>query len=237
MHVKLKMKYKILALLFISSNAFCLNRSDLRTEARLLARDTGTTRVRYTDTQINNLLAEGESQAISMSECIYKSFSFDLQIGVTYYTMPDDFKFVRRLTRDSLELKEMTPAALDGRSRGWEDAGGVPTYYFTNFSSRGLLGFAPVPAVTGDTSTVKIEYFSDVSTMTADSSVPYESIGELTAFQPMLAYYAAYIMTQLDGKPTIAASYLQVYQGYLKLMTDKCVSRPNYLPSLVGTMK
>jgi hypothetical protein len=169
-----------------------------------------------------------------MSECIYKSFGFDLQIGTTYYQLPSDFKYVRRLTRDSLELKEMTPAALDGRSRGWEQAGGIPTYYFINFSSRGLLGFAPVPAVAGDTSTIKVEYFADATVMSSDSSVPYNSIAELTAFQPMLAYYAAYVMTNLDGKPTIAASYLQMYQSYLKLMTDKCVNRPNYLPSLVG---
>lgn len=224
----------VFLLLLFPLNAFCLNRGELRTNARLLSRDTGSTRVRFTDSQINTLLDEAQDQITSRTNCVFKSFQFELVSYTTYYNLPSDFNNVRRVLRNKQVIPEMSPAALDARSREWEESSGVPTYYFLNFSSRTKIGFAPWPAVAADTGTVKVEYFADSAQMTSDSSVPFEGISEFYAFHPALSYYAAGIMTALDGKGTISTAFFTIYENYLKTLSTQCVDRPNYLPGAVG---
>jgi len=160
--------------------------------------------------------------------------TFPLLVGTTYYATKSDFLAVRRLTRDSIELKELTPAGLDGRTRGWEAAAGIPTWYFLNFASRTQVGFSPFPGVSADTSTIRMDYFALPSDMDADGTQAFDNIAELVPYHQILAYYAASVLAAVDGDQPASQLYLALFETGLKSMTDKCQDRPNYNPSFVG---
>lgn len=207
----------------------------MRGDARLLARDANSnTRQRFADSEVTNFLNQGQREAVSRTQCIERSFSFQLTVGNTYYALPADYLTARRVTRSNLSLTEMTPAALDGRSRGWETASGKPVYYWVNWSSRGLVGFSPFPAQSTDTDTVKMDYFAMTSDMSSDSDTPFNGIAEFVDYHQMLSYYAAARMTAIDGRVALTQLYVQIYELMLKSMSDHCKARPNYLPSATG---
>lgn len=208
--------------------------SSLITDARLLASDNGSSRRRFTDAQITAFINDGQSQAISRSWCVQKSTSFQLASGTTYYATPSDFVAVRRITKDKLNLQEMTPAGLDGRSRGWENSSGPPTYYFLNYSTRGVIGFAPFPGATTDTGTVKMDYFARVADLSASTDHPYNGIIEMYDFHHGLPYYAAFKMALIEGRINESNAYLTQWEIVLKTMGERCTDRPNYLPSASG---
>ena len=225
---------KLLLLLFLAAPAWGSTRSELRTQTRLLVSDSGTSRQRYSDTQINNLLNEANKIAIARTYCIHKSTTFYLSAGTTYYATKSDFLSVRRLTRENLQLNEMSPAALDGRSRQWAEASGTPTYYFVNFSSRSQIGFSPFPGTSTDTGTIRMDYFALPSDMNADSAAPFDGINEFAPYHYATAYYAAAILSQLDGITASAGAYMSIFEAQIKSMDDKCEDRPNYNPALIG---
>jgi len=216
--------------------AFCRTATQLQGDARLLARDAGSSsRTRFSDSEVLNFLNEGQREVIARTKCIERSYTFQLVTGTTYYSQPSDFLTVRRVTRGNLVLSELTPAALDGRSRGWETATGKPTYYFTNFSSRGLVGFSPFPGTSVDTDTIRMDYFASATNMSSASDVPFNGIGELVDYHQILSYYAATRMVAIDGRVSLATLYAQIYELMLKQMGENCKMRPNYLPSAAAT--
>ena len=225
-----------LVLILIASPAYCRTLTQLEGDSRILARDAGSnTRQRFSNSEIDNFLNEGAREAISRTRCIERSFTFQLTRGVTYYALPTDYLTARRVTRGNLALSELTPAALDGRSRGWEVATGKPTYYFVNWSSRGLVGFTPFPTQAADTDTVKMDYFAMTQAMSASSDTPFNGISEFTDYHQMLPYYAAARMTAIDGRVSLTTLYVQVYELMLKSMSEHCKARDNYLPSGTAT--
>lgn len=211
------------------------NLSNLISEARLLVLDsTSTSRQRFSDSQITELLNQAQRVAVSRDHCIQSSFVFQLVPGTTYYALPSNYDAMLRVTVGSKWLQEMTPAGLDGRSRGWEASSGYPTYYFINFSSRSLVGFAPWPATSADTDTVKVEYDISANDLVNSADLPFNGVNELQQYNHMLVYYAASVMAALEGLPTQAQSYMAMYETQYKSFDEHCIERPNYLPSGVG---
>lgn len=142
---------------------------------------------------------------------------------------------MERVTIGYKYIPEASPAALDGRSRGWEQASGYPTYYFVNFSSRGLLGFAPWPATSTDTDTVKIEFDVQPSDMSTGTDQPFNGAVEMQDYAHSLGYFAAAVMSQIQGLTAKASGYMGLYSSVMAGMSKQCLSRPVYLPSAVGT--
>lgn len=232
------MRNTILGLLLLLSPAhvFAENLSQLITDARVLAFDAASsTRQRFSDTQITTFLNSGQRQAMAQTHCLMGSMSFQLSPGTTYYPLPTNFLAFRRVTIGSLYMTEMSPASLDGRSRGWEAASGHPTYYFVNFSSRGLVGFAPWPATATDTDTVKIEYEIQATDMASSTDTPYNGVSEMQDYHNALPYYAASLMTIVDGLQMQSQLYLQVFTANVATMQKRCMDRVNYLPSAAGS--
>lgn len=211
--------------------------SQLITDARVLALDASSpTRQRFSDAQVTEFINQGQRQALSATDCLYNSFSFSLTPGATFYSLPGDFEKVIRVVRMNYGyMTELTPAALDGRSRGWETASGSPTYYFLNFSSRGLMGFAPWPATASDTDTIKVYYVAHANEMSSGVDIPFNGVGEFGDFHHMLAYWAAAIMSQIDQVPNTGKAYSDLYWAQIKEMKDNCKDRPNYLPSAAAS--
>ena len=210
--------------------------SNLITDARVLASDASSvTRQRFSDTQITEFLNQAQRQALFESRCLMSSLSFTLTAGVTYYSLPSNYMSMERATIGSLWMTELTPAALDGRSRGWEASSGHPTYYFINFSSRGLIGFAPWPATSTDTDTIKIEYQIQANDLANSTDIPFNGITELQEFHHGLAYYAAGMMEMINGMTSQASAYFSNFQTIVKNMNMACRLRPNYMPSAVAS--
>lgn len=228
-------KIIVIALMGFSCNLHARSLSQLQGDSRLLARDANSnTRQRFSDSEVTNFLNQGQREAISRTTCIERSFTFQLSRNTTYYPVPSDFLTVRRVTRGSMAMTELSPAGLDGRSRGWETASGKPTYYFQNWSSRALVGFTPWPSLATDTDTIKMDYFAMTQEMASASDQPFNNIAEFYDYHQMLSYYAASRMTAIDGRVTLTQLYVQIYESMLKSMSDHCKSRPNYLPSAVA---
>lgn len=230
------MKWLILTfvLCLCSSSARALSLTELRADSRLLTNDASGTRQRFTDAQITGWLNEGQRMLDVRSLCVYKSFSFDLAAGTTYYSLPSDFLEIKRVLRDNIEIYEMTPAALDSRSSQWETSSGVPTYYFLNFSTRTKLGFAPFPALSTDLGTVKVDYIAYSTAMASDGDIPFGGTVEFYPYHYALSYYAAYKMSVIDERLTLAEIYLKQFEAMAVLIKERCIERPNYNPGMVG---
>lgn len=210
--------------------------SSLISESRTLALDgSSASRQRFTDAQIAQFLNEAQREALTQTRCLRQDQVFQLVPGTTYYPLPSNYLTIERVTVGSKWIQEMSPAALDARSRGWEIASGYPSYFFVNFSSRGLMGFAPWPATSTDTDTVKVEYDVQANEMVNGSDSPFNGINEMIDYQHGLAYFAASMMSMIQGVPTRAQAYQGVFASVVTGMTKQCLARPSYLPGATGS--
>lgn len=228
----------LILVIFLAGNASALTLPEMRDNVRTLITDNklggNAARCRYTDDQIDSWINEGQKIADSKSMCLYKSLEFDLVGGTTYYPMPDGYMMIRRVTRDKLAIQEMTPAGLDGRSAEWENASGLPTYYFINFSTRSKIGFAPWPKLAVDTATINVEYIAYSPDLSTTNQVPFEGIKELYPYHYSLVYYAAYKASIVDERYEKAKVFMESFGPLVDLMKTQCVNRINYLPSMIG---
>lgn len=230
------MRLLLLAVLGLAASADAETLSNLITDTRVLALDAAsTTRQRFSDSTITQWLNVGQRQAMAQTWCLQASYTMQLQQGVTYYALPSDYLAMRRLTIGAKMLQEMTPAALDGRSRGWEVSSGYPTYYFINFSSPTSLGFAPFPQTATDTDTVKVEYLQNAADLVSSSDVPFNGNAKLYEYHHSLAYFAAAMALSTYGALDRTSAYLAIYAASVTQMKDRCRGLPNYLPSATGT--
>ena len=228
------MLFKVSLLLLLAGQASASTLSELRADARSLITDAHSTRERFSDSELNAWINEGQKVVDVKTLCNYKSTVFPLVSGTTYYSLPSDFIYIRRVTRDALSIQEMTPAGLDGRSAEWENQSGLPTYYFLNFSSRTKIGFAPFPNATSDLATIKVEYISQSTALTNDTDVPFNAISEFLPFNYILTYYGAYKASIVDERYDKAKVFLDSFNVMSDLMKVRCVERINYLPSAIG---
>src|SRR3990167_432364 len=91
----------VLATIFcLSTPAGALTYSELRTHTRLLISDSGTatSRLRFTNTQVNNFLLECHRESVAAAWPIIKTTSIELVAGTTYYSMPNATLAIKRVT-------------------------------------------------------------------------------------------------------------------------------------------
>lgn len=223
-------------LLALVSPSYCLTLSQVITEARTLALDgASSTRQRFNDNQITSFVNEAQREALTQTRCLRQSLIFQLVPGTTYYPLPSNYLTMDRLTIGQKYIQEMSPAALDGRSRAWEAATGYPTYYFINWSSPSLVGFAPAPAQAADTDTIKMEFSVQATDLVNSTDVPYNGVIQMFDYHHGLSYFAAAMMSAIDGQAARQTAYQNIYVGMVAAMSKRCLERPNYLPSSTGT--
>ena len=182
-----------------------------------MANDDNSTRQRFSDTQINQFINEGQQLFDIESLCNYKSYSFSLALKTTYYSLPSDYINVTRVTKDYMQLPELTPEALTSRSGEWEDVTGTPIYYFINFSTRGKIGMYPYPASSSDLGTVRLDYIAYSSALSSDSDTPFNGYNEFSAYSYSLVYYAAYKMSVIDERTNLATIFFQQFDATTKI--------------------
>lgn len=206
--------------------------SELITDARTLGLDgASATRQRFSDSEITTWLNMAQANAVAEAQPLQKSIQFQLVPGTTYYPLPDDYLTMMRMTIGNLYMLEMSPAALDGKSRGWPAASGYPVYYFINWSSPTLVGFTPWPATSRDTDTIRMDYAQNAAPLSASSDIPFNGVPKLYNYHHGLAYYAAAMMLINSNQGGMVQAYLTMYQANIAALKTRTYQRPNYLPS------
>jgi len=212
--------------------AHSLSYSEVRTEARKLALDSGT-RNRFSNAQILQFANEGQRQAVVTAKPIIKSWQFTPVSGTTYYATPSDYFQMWRCTQEYDILGETSPEALD-RSDGWQEVTGDPENYFMHFATRTYLGLYPYPD-SASTGTVRCEYYAQATDISGDSDVPFNGIRELYPYHYALAYFSAGMMSAMDGRADLAQVYFSQYQSIVSRMEKEAMGRPNYKPGIIGS--
>lgn len=223
----------ILAILFLPSFAGAITLSTLRSDCRILIQDTGDTRTRYSDAQLLRFLNEGQKDLVQFAKPIRKPYQFELVSGTTYYSLPNDFLSVERLTRSYQVLKEESIKSLD-KQQQWQTVAGLPISYYINHSSRTLIGFYPFPNTTTSTGTIRLEYNAVATELSGDSDQPFNAIPELQPYGYYLSVYCAYRASLIDSMAVQAQAYYAEYKRGSDMLSSDAFARPNYRPGAVG---
>jgi len=227
----------IVAMLWVlAPPAAASTRSEMVTSCRVFSRDSGTTRQRFTDTQLESFLNEAQGDLAQALRPIRKSHEFELVAGTTYYDLPDDYTHAYRVTRDRQVLKEESMKSLDKKTE-WQSVGGLPSHYFVSFASRTKVGFYPFPDTVNSTGTIRLEYVAQVDEMTSDSSEPFNGIDEFQAYDDILVHFCAYMVAVIDGQTDVAGVHLSLYQQGFKAMQDEINQRPSYAPGITPAVR
>lgn len=216
-----------------ASPASSLTLTQLRTEARTLALDTGASRQRFSDARINAFLNEGQRVVFLDSKPVVKFTSAAVVVNTTYYAMPSDFFQPYRVSFEFRTITEQSLEALD-KNAEWYKTSGYPTFYFMNWSSRTYMGVYPFPTTTASTGTLRVEYYAQATTLSSDSDVPFNSITELVPYHYTLAFYAASRMAAIDGRADLATFYMAEFRAGVDRVSREARARPSYRPSAIG---
>lgn len=225
-----------LMLVLFSTRASAETLAQLISDVRVLTLDaSSSSRQHLSDTQLTTFLNQAQREMMAGSSCLQQTVSFPLVIGTTYYPIPSNYLVIQRITIGFKSIPQMTPASLDSQSLGWEYASGYPNRYFINFSSRGLVGFAPFPQQTADLDTIKVDYTIKASDLVLPGDVPFNGVGELEDYQHALVYWAAATVSQLNKQAAVASYYFELSKGVAAMMRMKCRDLSNYKPGASGT--
>lgn len=234
------MKKLFIAFLFLLPvNASALTLLELRTNVRLLIKDASTSRQRYTDTQVNNFINEGQRDVINNTWVITKSTNITLVTGTTYYTLPTDTLAIQRVTKDRRNLPETSLIKLDGDSSNgtWENSVGVANSYFQDPSQTDKIGVYPWPNSSSSTGTIKVIYYAVAPVISSDADIPFNGEARFYAYHDLLEYFAAYRVYLLEGEVDKAGLYRQEYESRLTLMAGRIGMKGNYNPSFSAGTK
>lgn len=223
----------VILLIAAACSAQALALSDIRSQSRVLVSDSGTvtSRLRFTNGQIDDLVADCQSESVAQTWPIIRSTNLELSIGATYYSLPNEFLAVKRVTWKNRVLSEKSPVALD-QTKEWETISGTPQNYFITFASRTLIGIYPYPADSSSTGTVKVEFYAQATDLSSDSSVPFNGIREFYSLHYILTYCAAAKMAAIDGQVNLIPVYQQTYIQGLARLAGVAMARPSNNPSI-----
>ncbi len=226
----------LVAALGVARPAAAETLASLISEVRVLTLDaTSSSRQHLSDSQLTTFLNQAQREMLAGTHCLQQTLVFQLVPGTTYYPLPVNYTVIERLTIGFKSIPQMTPAALDSQSLGWEQASGYPNRYYINFSSRGLVGFAPWPATSTDTDTIKVDYDVKALDLSAPTDVPFNGVNELEDYQHALAYWTAATVSQLNQQSALAGYYFGLYQLVSAQMKVKCRDLTNYRPNASGS--
>lgn len=213
-----------------------LTLSEIRTEIRVLIKDTDATRRRYTDGQLNSLVNQAHRDVVNHTWMIKKNTEIELTAGATHYSLATDTIQIQRVTWKFRNLKETSLEQLDSRfSYGdWYSSGGSPDSYYQDPARPDQLSIYPWPNSSSSTGTVRINYFAEAPTLSADSDTPFNADSRHETYHDLLINWPAYKVYLVEGDINKAASYKALYDEKLTLAVQQIGSNPNYKPSFGG---
>jgi len=209
---------------------------DLRSQVRIVLRDTSTLRPRFTDAQLTTFLNQAQEQVNVAGWGNVKSTSTALAVGTTYYTLPSDFIVATRVTKDRKNLKEITLIERDAATNNsdWEGTGGTPTAYFIDPAQPESIGVYPWPNSTSALGTLKVYYVAQPTAMAITTDEPFNGVNKLQEYTSLLVYHVAYRLLLTEGETAKSEYYRKEYEYGVMNMRERVGSKPNYNPGVSG---
>lgn len=229
----------ILSLLIAPSISHALTLSQIRTEIRIRIRDSNTSRQRYSDTQLLNMINQTQRDVINYTWLITKSGNISLVSGTTNYATPNDLIGIIRITLDGLNLPEKTLEGLDSDANGgnWLLNHGKPSNYYQDPSLPDYVSMYPWPATSLDIGTIHVNYSATATDLVSDSDVPFNAIENLLNYNDLLIYEPCYKVFLIEGENEKATEYRTYYENRLQNALTQAGSKPNYNPNFSGQRK
>lgn len=230
-----KIGLALLALLFFSP-LHALTLAQIRTEVRVRIKDSNSSRQRYTDAQLNNMINQTQRDVVNFTWVIHKNTSITLIIGTTYYTLPTDIIGIERVAWKRQNIPEQTLQGLDSKVNfgDWGIAAGPPQAYFQDPTQSTTIGIYPWPSNSSSTGTIVVNYSSQATDLSSDSDVPFNAEARYYQYHDLLIYEPAYKVMLIEGQAVKAGEYKAYFETRLKIMSDNLGRKDNYLPSAAG---
>jgi hypothetical protein len=199
----------------------------MQTQVRRNVRDTDSTRQRYSDTIVKDLLNEAQKQAVSVTWCLDKSTTITVVNGTSDYSAPSDFLAPIQIvflspsgTRSDLEL--MTREKVYGLDPDWETtSGSVSGYWYRNNSTLQTSQIITLYDKPNSTGTLTVQYYNSGTDLSGSSDVPFDGYLHLYTFHPMLVYFATARLKQMESKVEEAEAYLNLYNTMEEALQDR----------------
>lgn len=220
-----------------ASNALTL--STIRTEIRIRIKDSDSTRQRYTDAQLNNIINQTQRDVVNVSWIIKKSTAISLVTNTTYYAIPTDLIAIHRLMFRNYNLPETTLQELDSKSEfgKWPEQAGIPTAYFQDPARPSSIGISPWPNNLSSTGTINMIYYSQGTDLSSDSDVPFNSDTRYYPYHDLLIYEPCYKIMLIEGENDKAGEYKSYYESRLQILLAAIGNKPNFLPGFSAQRK
>lgn len=242
---------KLALLFFLAASAAvrvnALTLAEIRVEVRRYSNDVVDPRVKHSDAMITRLVNEAQREVVNQTWCLTNRSTQTLTAATTYYNLPNDLIAIEHVEfRDTSsrtrELLEVSEKATQQSNPDYERQAGAPFQYFvrsTTFTTGTPLQIAVIPVPSSSTSAglLTIDYYSQATSLSADTDVPFDGQRVLYPYHYALVYSAVAKLKLIDGDTTGAAAYLQMAQAYYALMLDRLGRMPNYNPGFGSATK
>jgi hypothetical protein len=221
--------------LLIPTLSHSMNLGTIKTEIRLRIKDTNSSRQRYTDAQLTNLINQTQRDVVNFTWIVQGSSSFPLVSGTTYYSLPSTFIQILRVTYNGRKLPQATLTSLDSRFNfgSWQTTSGTPDSYFQDPTQSSKIGFFPYPNSTS-TGTVNVMFSIQATDLSSDSDVPFNSETRWVPYHDLLIYEPCYKIFLIEGEVAKVAEYKNYYEVRMKQIIDLIGKNPDYLPGFSG---
>lgn len=225
-------------ILVLSSTGWGLQLSEIRSSVRLRIRDatTDTNNQRFSNSQLNDIINEGQRDVINKTWLLTATTFFGLTLGITEYNMPDDFLAPIRVTVSSRTIAETSYNGLDQDSTDWTVRTATPTSYYLNHNrtqDQVYMGFVPKPSTTSVNS-VFIFYAREAPTMTSDTNEPFDGKEVYNQHHETLVDYTTGICWLIQGRHDLAKLYMELYTNRTEFLRRNAALMPNFNPALRG---
>jgi len=239
------MRHRLLlfsGLILLTSSAWGLDLSEIRTQVRRIVRDTSTdtTLIRYSSSVLNGHINEGQRDFVNSTWAIEISTDIGLATSTSYYDLPTDLIAVIQvlLTKQSGDvviLEEQLEVSYRQRFPDFEQQKGDPVEYYLRQSTSGAnpleLGVSPVPSVSTQEGTLAIRYYGQPTDLSSDTDVPFNGLNHLFQYHHALVYYVSAKIKIIEGSLEEGLVLGSFYNTWVSQATDRINRSPNYRPN------
>lgn len=240
----LKNKLALLALMLLAFYPQKINAmtwGEVRTEIRVRIKDTNSSRQRYTDTQLNNMIESAGRDIASVARPIINQLSVTLVSGTTCYDISalaaSPILDIKRVRFSNKNLPETTIEELDAKAGDtWQATGGIPQNYFFDDTRLQNICMYPFPnGITGASGNVLVYFYQDGSEYVNDATDPFGSGNiRFKTYHDLFVWRVCADVFLLEGEGDKANYYQQLYESRLTYLKTNVWGKENYTPAFTG---
>lgn len=221
--------------IFITSNLFALNTTQIEEQIRYQVRDTTDTvnNPRWSEDILLKRINIVQDDIVAFTKCLKGRCLVTPIAEYGEYRLPNDLLTIDRVTysisdstTDHKRLTWMSLADLDIDKMTWEGIGsGLPREYYER---RNYIGLYPKPSSTyATTKALKIDYWKKPEALSDDDDIPFDGDYSLYPYHDLIII-GVVIMCKKDEGSWQEVQVLQVeYAALLKSLHDYVLMRPD----------